>query len=128
MYGLPPLHVYNVLRTHTRTPYYVTHFTLILHNTPIFPSAPHTHTTPHTAIDRGATVVLDTKLTSSGHILFVYGYDTGDDGTHTDIILNDPYGNAYDRNTYGTLLNGQEVTYTWDMVYATDRWMVEVSV
>lgn len=66
------------------------------------------------------------RLTSSGHIILVRGYD----GTsflkisnlfkyidEDNLICNDPYGDANQAATYGKLCNGEAVVYTWDFVY-----------
>jgi len=74
------------------------------------------------ALDRGHPVVLDTRLTSAGHIIIVRGYD--DKGN---MIVNDPYGNAHDRGTYGKLLNGENQYYTFEFTSAAGHWFVEVA-
>jgi len=74
------------------------------------------------ALDRGHVVVLDTRLTTSGHIILIRGYD--DQGN---MIANDPYGDAHDRSTYGKKTNGEGVYYTFDFVKAAGHWLVEVS-
>jgi len=73
------------------------------------------------ALDRGNPVVLDTRLTSAGHIILARGYDT-----EGNIIFNDPYGDAHDPNTYGQKTNGEGVRYTWDFVKSQGRWFIEV--
>ncbi|KAH3743498.1 flagellar basal body rod modification protein [Pelomyxa schiedti] len=70
-------------------------------------------------LDKGHVVVLDTWLTSSGHIITVRGYDDSDR-----VICNDPYGNANNKKTYGTLTDGENVYYTWDFV--GPKWMIDV--
>jgi hypothetical protein len=63
--------------------------------------------------------VLDTRLSSVGHIIVGLGYDG------TSVIANDPWGNANNPNTWGKKIDGNYVTYTWTKVAA--RWMIEVS-
>jgi len=63
-------------------------------------------------------VVLDTKMSSAGHIILVRGID--DAGN---LICNDPYGNA-DGGSYGRKTDGEGVHYTWQRVAA--RWMIDV--
>jgi len=72
------------------------------------------------ALDKGHPVVLDTRLTSGGHIILIRGYDSD-----SNMIVNDPYGNAHDHSTWGKLINGEGVRYTFDFVKA--HWMIEVS-
>jgi hypothetical protein len=90
-----------------------------------------TDTTPMTfnmitqAIDAGHVVVLDTLLTSAGHIILAYGYITN--ATDDFIIVNDPYGNAYEPSTYGKEINGAGMVYTFEMVKSSTRWYIEMS-
>jgi hypothetical protein len=61
-----------------------------------------------TALKSGKLVILSTQLTSAGHIILVRGFtSTGS------IIANDPYGNAKERGTYGSKINGEAVVYDW---------------
>jgi len=85
-------------------------------------SSGSTFTMVKAALDRGHPVVLDTRLTSAGHIILVRGYD--DQGN---MIVNDPYGDAHDRATYGKKLNGENKYYTFEFTKAAGHWLVEVS-
>jgi hypothetical protein len=72
------------------------------------------------AIDAGHVVVLDTLLSTVGHIVLATGYTT--DGN---VLLNDPYGNRNQLH-WGSEPNGEEVVYTPAALHLGERWALEV--
>lgn len=72
------------------------------------------------AIDAKKLVILSTKLTASGHIILVKGYDTNG----YSLYANDPWGNANEPQ-YGKVYNGANVKYTWEKMQP--KWMIVVS-
>lgn len=73
-----------------------------------------------TAIDKGHVVVLDTLLSSVGHLVLARGYSTSGN-----IIVNDPWGNKNQAN-WGVAPNGEEVEYTPAELALGKRWALEV--
>jgi hypothetical protein len=72
------------------------------------------------AIDKGHVVVLDTLLSSVGHLVLARGYSsTGN------VIVNDPWGNKNQAN-WGMAPNGEEVEYTPEDLALGKRWALEV--
>lgn len=70
------------------------------------------------ALDQGHLIVLSTRLTSSGHLVLVRGYENNGQK----FIVNDPAGNAH--TGYARGLDGKAVKYTWTKMRT--KYMIEV--
>lgn len=82
------------------------------------------------ALNNGRLVVMSTRLTKGGHLVLAKGYEYDQNGQIL-FIVNDPYGNRNDPDTYGKKHNGADVRYTWDLLQGDlsaqkPKWMVEI--
>ncbi|MGQ9612152.1 PA14 domain-containing protein [Chloroflexus sp.] len=75
------------------------------------------------ALERNHAVIAGTGLTSVGHIVVIIGYERA--GNEVRLIVNDPWGNANNRRTYGSQRDGVGVVYTWEQLKL--GWAFEVN-